>query len=71
VSRLDHIVERNRAAQRRGMRKLLLTAAVLAMLFAIAILLLFTDLGQPKREAQAPAAAPTHVDGVYLGKPKK
>jgi hypothetical protein len=67
VGRLDNIVTRNRTAQRRGLRKLLLTGGVVAMLIVIAAMLLFTDLGQPQA-AKKPAA--THVDGVYIGKPK-
>jgi hypothetical protein len=68
VGRLDNIIARNRAAQRRGLRKLLVTGGVVAMLIAIAAMLLFTDLGQP---ATQPRAAPTHVDGIYLGAPRQ
>jgi len=67
VSRLDNIVTRNRSAQRRGLRKLIVTGSVLVLLVVIAVMLLFTDWGQPAVDKRA---TPTHVDGVYIGKPK-
>lgn len=67
MGRLDNIVARNRSAQRRGLRKLLVTGGVVVLLIVIAVMLLFTDWGQPAVDKRA---TPTHVDGVYIGKPK-
>jgi hypothetical protein len=68
VGRLDKIVDRNRAAQRRGLRKLLLTVGVIVLLGVIIVAMVTTDFAKPpapKREQ------PTHVDGVFIGTPAK
>ena len=66
LDKLDKILQRNRAEQRRGRRKLLTIAGVIVALIVIALLLTYTDLGQPP-VPKRPAVQ--HVDGIYLGKP--
>jgi hypothetical protein len=66
VGRLENIVNRNRELQRRGLRKLLLTIGIVLAIFVIAILMLFTDWGQPNLP---PKQAPSQVHDVYIGKP--
>lgn len=60
MSRLDQIVARNQAANRRVRNRMLMMAAIGASVLVILGLLLFTDLGKP--------AAPkrTHADGILL-----
>jgi hypothetical protein len=67
VERLDKIIDRNRAAQRRGLRRLLITLGVMTLLAVIIVLMVTTDLAkppEPKRDR------PTHIDGVFLGTPR-
>ena len=68
MGRLDNIVARNRDAQRTGLRKLVIAAAVVVGLIVIAVLLMCTDLGKPNVPPRPPPGPP-HVDGVFIGKP--
>jgi uncharacterized membrane protein len=62
VSRLDDIVARNEARKKMTARRFTLIG-VAVLVVVVTILMLFTDLGQPKR---TPPARVDHVDGVKL-----
>lgn len=70
MGRLENIVTRNREMQRRGLRKLLLTVGIVVLIIVIAILMLFTDWGQPNVPPKPAPEQPTRVHDVYIGKPK-
>jgi hypothetical protein len=68
LSRLEKIIDRNRSAQRRGLRKLLLTLGVIVLLTVIIVAMVTTDFAKPP-EPKKPGP-PSRVDGIYLGTPK-
>ena len=69
MGRLENIVQRNRDLQRRGLRKLLLTIGIVLAIFLIAILMLFTDWGQPNVPPKQAPQPPSQVHDVYIGTP--
>jgi hypothetical protein len=78
VGRLENIIARNqRPAGARERFAIMVGFAVLV--FVVAILMMFTDLGVPPTPARDPAAGPgsaappraRRVDGVFLGTPAR
>ncbi len=65
MGRLEDVVARNAHHQRRTTRTLVWVAAIVAAIILLVVLMLFTDLGMPKR----PPAVEKHVDGVLLRSP--
>jgi hypothetical protein len=63
VSRLDDIMARHEARKKMTARRFTLIG-VGVLVVVVTILMLFTDLGQPKAPPPAPPA--DHVDGVKL-----
>jgi hypothetical protein len=66
VGRLQTIIDRNRTAQRRGLRKLIITVGVMVLLTVIIVAMVTTDFAKPPAPKREPR---THVDGIYIGTP--
>jgi hypothetical protein len=74
MGRLEDIVARNRNPGKHGKNRFPLGVALAIFVFIILILMVFTDLDEDPVDEKEKASDQNHehhVDGIYLGTPKR